>query len=179
MVEENPTWYMIGPYSSMDRTGGPDLLAGEPIYGPSDSVNFNLYFSTASGTKIVARTIIPPAIPSGSATSQVLHSFPVEERRREQVIPRMPPFAGKEWQSWKTSFQDGLCHMTYKTGRGFEHCVSSYEDLLKGDWKGTLRIPVTVTRGCKSELSIDEASGRVFIWVGDDRGGRCYIWDLV
>lgn len=79
------------------------------------------------------------------------------------MLPQMPPFAGKEWQSWKTSFQDGLCYMTYKTRQGFEHCVSSYEDRFNGDWKGTLRIPVTVARGRRSELSIDEASGRVMI----------------
>ena len=66
--------------------------------------------------------------------------------------------------------------MTYKTMRGLEHYVRSYEDMFKGDWKGALRIPVVVPWDCKSELSIDEASGRVIIWIGNDSGGKCYIW---
>ena len=189
MVEENPTWYMIGPSLVLGGVGGPDHLAGEPIYDPSDSKSFNLYFKTALGNKIVASTIIPPVISTASMTSQASNSPPVEERRRERVVPQMPPFASKGWQGWNTSFQDGLCHMTYKTEEGFEHCVSSYEDLLRGDWKGTLRIPVTNKGrgdcppgvwGWKSELSIDEASGRVIVWIGpNDGGGRCYVWDLV
>ena len=48
---------------------------------------------------------------------------------------------------------------------------------VQGDSKGTLGIPVgqrsRFNQDYKSELSIDEASGRVIIWVGNDSGGRC------
>lgn len=27
-----------------------------------------------------------------------------------------------------------------ETNRGLEYCVSLYDDLIRGDWKGTLRI---------------------------------------
>jgi len=85
-------------------------------------------------------------------------------------------------------FRDGLCYRAYGTGQGFEYCVNSYEDLLRDDWKGTLRIPVTEeemgscswdTLAYKSGFFMDEASGRVVIWVGDGSQGRCYVGDLV
>jgi len=87
-------------------------------------------------------------------------------------------------------FSEGVCCRTYKTERRFEHCVSLYDDLFRGDWKGTLRVPGMEeeaggsTRDLRdtyseSELSIDEASGRVIVWVRSSDGGRCHIGDLV
>jgi len=180
---------MTGPLQDLDEIGGPDHLAGDPIYDLSDDGSFNLYFKPLLGNKIVVATIIPPIISPASVTSQVLNSPPVEERRREYVVPKMPPFASEEWESRGISFRDGLCDMTYKTRRGFEHCLCSYEDLFRGDWEGTLRIPVMEKEGGDtpstrwgSEVSIDEASGRVIIWVGNRDGGtagKCFIGDLV
>lgn len=172
---------MAGPLQDLDALGGPDYLHGDPIYDPSDIESFNLYFKTTLGTKIVASTIILPVISPVSTTSQVLNSPPVEARRREQVISKIPPFASKGWRQSGTSFHEGLCCRTYETQRGFEYCVSSYDDLFRGDWKGTLRI--LGVEGdlwyTNSELVMDEASGRVIIWVGVDGGGRCYIGDVV
>ena len=75
-----------------------------------------------------------------------------------------------------------------ETDRGLEYCVSLYDDLFRGDWKGTLRISGMEEEardspggpwGRNSELSIDEASGRDIISVRSDGRERCYIGDLV
>jgi len=175
---------MVGPLEDLDELGGPDHLLDDPIYDPSGIESFNLYFKTILGTNIVATTIIPPA----STTSQVLSSPPVEERRREQVLSKLPPYASDGWRESAVVFHDGHCYRTYETERGLEYCVCSYDDLFRGDWKRTLRIPGMEEGagvspgdpyGWNSELSIDEASGRVVIFVGSDGGGRCYIGDLV
>lgn len=95
--------------TDLDNLGSPHYLLDDSIYDPSGIEGFNLYFKTIPGTKIVASTIIPLVIPPASTTFQVLNSPPVEERRREQVLSKMPPFAGEGWRWSGTVFHDGFC----------------------------------------------------------------------
>ena len=178
---------MSGPLR--DAAGNANHLVGDPIYDPLNTESFNLYFTeTSFGDKVVASTIKPPVISPASTQSQILISPPTEERRRAQRMSHMPPFAGEGWKHYAMTFRGGLCYRAYRTGQGFEYCVSSYEGLLRGDWKGILRIPVTEkevgsylwdTWDLHSEISVDEASGRVLIWVGNDHATRCYVGALV